>query len=126
MTGLPQMWPVQKTDTLPDHIEQGVRIAGMKMKDAAVWQNVAAANSRSVRQMMALEPMQVTSHGNIWQGKTQYNPATERFAREAYAYARYLRGIDDYWLSTEQTIPERIDYKIEAVLAAAGPAVPAP
>lgn len=86
-------------DALPDHIEMGVRIAGMKIWDASRYQAAAALNSAAVR----------FHFPDL--------PATRMMACEQYAYARWLMGIDDYWLTLEQRfIPMRMDYKVEQLL----------
>lgn len=81
---------------LPDHVEIGVRIWQMKLADARVLQTVAAKNSETVRNNYGLRNLS-------W---------TAEYAAEQYAYVRYLMGIDDYWLSTKQTILRRLEYKL--------------
>lgn len=77
---------------LPDPIELGIRLAGLRLADAAVHQRVAAMNHESFRR----RPDRV---------------ATQRLAEEHYAYARFLMKIDSDWLLLDRkTISVRPEY----------------
>jgi hypothetical protein len=98
-----------KPAPLPDHIEWGIQIAGKKMEDARRMQNAAALNSESVRMMLGIDEPRVPLNGYY----SSWLMATERHAAEQYAYARYLMGIDDYWLSIpHMTTKLRFEYTL--------------
>jgi hypothetical protein len=94
---------------LPDHIELGVRIAGMKIEDARRVQNAAALNSGAVRRFQGREDPEP---------KMKVGPAvlsaTEWHACEQYAYVRFLMEIDDYWVTLPHTTTkQRLDYILQ-------------
>lgn len=83
MTGLPQDFVPKKAPRVQyAGIEE--RRAAYRIDDAAVYQRCAAAN------MAAVTASRLNG---------RHLAGTERIATEFYAYARYLMGIDDYWLS---------------------------
>lgn len=98
---------------LPDHIEIGVRIAGMKMEDARRMQNAAALNSEAVRIMSGHEQPKAPLHNF----RPTFLSATEKHAAEQYAYARFLMGVDNYWETLPHfTTKQRYDYILEKEL----------
>lgn len=117
-TGRRRVFP-DGAEPLPDVLEAGVRLAGMRLQDAAAFQQTAAANSKAVRQSRGFEALPDGRFLEMKHPKQLWMTGTEERMAEFYAYARYLMGIDDYWLSSLQTIPVRMDYKIDAMLTPA-------